>query len=111
MLCQYCLKFDYDQLIQKPGYVHHPSWQALCLSVLRGCAVCALVSCEARGRGGTEDEHKWKEMEESEQVYCSLSNGTIYWNYGSIQRSSTSVFVTGKAARPCKGHILTFISR
>ena len=111
MRCQYCVKFDYDQLTQKPGYVHHPSWQALCLSAVRGCAVCALASREARGRQGTVNEQKWKEMEESEQIYCSLSNGTISWNYGSIQRSSTSVFVTGKAAGPCKGHMLTFSSR
>jgi hypothetical protein len=111
MRCRYCEDFDYDQLIKEPGYIHHPNWQALCSSAVRGCTVCALVRVEARGRRREESEQKWKEMEDTEQIYCELSNGTIYWNYGGIQRSSISVCVSGKSTESCAGHMLTFHSR
>ena len=111
MRCQYCEDFDYDKLITDPGYKHHRSWQALCSSAVRGCAVCALVTQEARGRWQWEREQEWKEMEETEQIYCSFSHGNIHWNYGSIQRSRISVCVSGKSIQLHGGHMLTLYAR
>lgn len=96
MHCQYCEDFDYDQLTAETGYKHHPSWQKLCSSAAQGCAICTLATENARERWREESECSWEDLEKTEQVYCSLQDGLIYWRYGGIQRSSVFVCVEGK---------------
>lgn len=95
MLCQYCRDVDYDQLTTSSGYKIHSDWEALRLSAAQGCDLCSLAVEESHWR----DEPRWKEIEQTEQVYCKLSNGSVYWycgERGRNQRSGIAVCVDGR---------------
>lgn len=96
MLCQYCEDFDYDRLVERPGYKHQPTWQALKSSAAQGCDVCSLVSSESRPADWDAEEQGYYKDESTKQVYCTLDSqtrGTMFWNYGKIQRAQTGVCV------------------
>lgn len=96
MLCQYCEDFDYDRLIEDPGYEHQPNWQALELSAERGCDVCRLVSSESFSYDSCDIENGYYSDESTKQVYCTLdpgARGLMFWNFGNIHKAILSVCV------------------
>ena len=94
MHCDYCKNIDYDHLVGNLGYRHYPNWQALVSSAIRGCKICDLAHKHARGKEGYERD--WDTLQQSEQVYLSLSGNNIYWKYANIQRLSIQVYVNRK---------------